>query len=203
MIEHAAWDLAQLRAAFEDAAPFKHVLVDGFLRATALADVRAAFDDEPAERLQDEIMDVLAGPAPPESPALRVVYDTLSSASCLAALSSVTGRSLTAVELRAYVYQPGSYLLPHADRDAVGRRQIAFALYVGSVGELEGGELDLYDVRGGMPDGAGGVVTTTVTRTILPRANRCVLFEVHPRALHRVREVTLGARLSLAGWFLQ
>ncbi len=199
MIDVATWDVAQLRAAFDASVPFRHLIIDDFLGASELADARAAFDDESAERLQDEIMDVLAGPAPPESPGLCAVAGALASAPFLSALSLVTSSELRGVELRSYVYQPGSYLLPHADRDAAGRRQIAFALYLGRVGALEGGELDFYELR----EAGDGRITTAVARTISPRTNRVVFFEVHARALHQVREVTLGARLSLAGWFLR
>jgi len=38
-------------------------------------------------------------------------------------------------------------------------------------------------------------------KCIEPRANRLVLFEVGPAAVHQVRGVTAGARVSLSGWF--
>jgi Rps23 Pro-64 3,4-dihydroxylase Tpa1-like proline 4-hydroxylase len=68
---------------------------------------------------------------------------------------------------------------------------------VASLPALAGGELDLYrcDVAG------GAIVRTAIEKTISPRPNRCVLFAVDRLSLHRVREVTAGGRLSLAGWF--
>ena len=98
--------------------------------------------------------------------------------------------------MRAYAYLPGHYLLPHADRDDGGRRRVAYAYYVDLLECLRGGELDLFDCT---MDGSE-IVSARVATTILPRANRCVFFEVGDRSLHQVREVTSGGRLSLAGW---
>ncbi|MFO0612030.1 MAG: 2OG-Fe(II) oxygenase [Polyangiaceae bacterium] len=202
MIDPFRWNVDAAARAFRESAPFAHVVVDDFIDEQARADVLAAFDDEPAERLQDEIFDVSASSSPPSSAALAAFHARLGEVDVLAAIGAITGVALASVEVRAYVYEPGQYLLPHADRDAGGRRAIAFVYYVGSLPDdegrgLEGGELDLYEteLRG------GEIVRATVHTSIRPVPNRCVLFEVSPTSLHRVREIRSGKRLSLAGWF--
>lgn len=167
-----------------------------------LARVRDAFDDEDADRIQDEIFDVTASSSPPSTPALASLHAALGRRETLDVVGAITGAELVSVEMRAYVYARGQYLLPHADRDEGGRRAVAFAFYVDArPGEdgapLEGGELDLYATE----TRDGDIVRATIATTIVPRANRCVLFEVSPTSLHRVREVRSGVRLSVAGWF--
>lgn len=196
------WGVADASARYRAAAPFPHVVLDGFVAPSVHAALRAAFDGEDADRIQDEIFDVTASPSPPASPALAAFHAGLGSRAVLDAVGAITGSALVSVETRAYVYATGQYLLPHADRDEGGRRAVAYAFYVDALaddggGALEGGELDLYRTE----TRDGEIVGATVHATIAPRANRCVLFEVSATSLHRVREVRAGARLSLAGWF--
>jgi Rps23 Pro-64 3,4-dihydroxylase Tpa1-like proline 4-hydroxylase len=197
VIDPSAWPLEELGARYRAGVPFGHVVIDDFVPAPFLADLRAAFDDEPAEALQDEIFDVMASASPPEHQAFRRIFDRFTSPDVLAAVASITGEAVAGVELRAYAYLPGHYLLPHADRDLGGRRRVAYAFYVDLLDGTAGGELDLYacDLEG------DEIARARVATTIAPRANRCVLFEVSDRSLHRVREITAGGRLSLAGWF--
>jgi Rps23 Pro-64 3,4-dihydroxylase Tpa1-like proline 4-hydroxylase len=198
-VDPARWKLSELAEAYRTAVPFPHVVVDDFADVAALAAMRAAFDDEPARALQDEIFDVMASESPPEHDAFRRFTDGIRSRAVLDAIGSITGASLASAEVRAYAYLPGHYLLPHADRDLGGRRLVAYAFYVDLLEGTEGGELDLYEVV----ERDGEIVEARVATTVLPRANRCVLFEVSERSLHRVREVTAGGRLSLAGWFVR
>jgi hypothetical protein len=202
VIDPLRWDVDAAARAFRASRPFAHVVLDDFLAEDARAGLLAAFDDEEAERLQDEIFDVSASASPPTSPPLAGFHAGLGEPGVLAVISVITGVPLVAIEARAYVYEPGQYLLPHADRDEGGRRAVAFVYYVDSVPDdegrgLEGGELDLYETE--VRDGE--IVRAVVRTTILPRPNRCVLFEVSPTSLHRVREIRSGRRLSLAGWF--
>ena len=62
----------------------------------------------------------------------------------------------------------------------------------------QGGELELFRCE---VDDAGEIVATAPAARIAHRPNRLVLFDVSATSLHQIREVTSGARLSLAGWF--
>lgn len=201
-IDPARWAVEDSAARYRSAAPFPHVVLDAFVEQSVHAALRSAFDDEAADRIQDEIFDVTASPSPPVSPALSAFHASLGSRAVLDAIGAITGATLVSVETRAYVYAAGQYLLPHADRDERGRRAVAYAFYVDAIADdegraLEGGELDLYATE----TRDGEIVSAAVRATIAPRANRCVLFRVSPTSLHRVREIQAGARLSLAGWF--
>jgi 2OG-Fe(II) oxygenase superfamily len=192
-------DVSALAAAYASAVPFRHVVMDDFLEPSLHEELRAAFEDEPADSLEDEIFHVMASKDPPEHLAFQRFRDCLVKRSMLDVVARITEEHTTSVELRAYAYLAGHYLLPHADRDLDGRRRVAFAYYVDNLEGLVGGSLDLYACT----EHAGEIVETRCALSIEPRPNRCVLFEVSELSLHRVREVTKGGRLSIAGWFLK
>jgi Rps23 Pro-64 3,4-dihydroxylase Tpa1-like proline 4-hydroxylase len=125
---------------------------------------------------------------------LGALFEELAAPATLVAVERITGRALSRVEAKSYVYAAGSYLLPHTDNQRA--RRVSFALYLDVEGH--GGELDLYACR----LTAGAVVGARVAATVAPRPGRLVLFDVSPASLHRVREVTAGRRVSVAGWFL-
>lgn len=199
MLDPERWGVDDLRASFSRATPFRHVVMDDFVGESFRRELAAAFDEEPADNLQDEIFDVMASGSPPVSPAFQRFRERARSADVLDAIEAITGERVRDIEARAYAYLPGHYLLPHADRDAGGRRRIAFAFYVDVLEGTAGGELDLYACE----TEAEEIVKTTIATTIAPRPNRCVLLGVGDTSLHRVREVTAGGRLSLAGWFIR
>jgi hypothetical protein len=199
MLDPARWGIDDLTARYARAAPFPHVLIDDFADEGFRKELAAAFDEESADNLQDEIFDVMASGSPPVSPAFLRFRELARSPEVLHAVEAVTGERTRDIEVRAYAYLPGHYLLPHADRDAGGRRRVAFAFYVEVLEGTRGGELDLYRCE----TEGGAIVKTAVVTTIAPRPNRCVLLGVGDTSLHRVREVTAGGRLSLAGWFIR
>jgi Rps23 Pro-64 3,4-dihydroxylase Tpa1-like proline 4-hydroxylase len=113
-------------------------------------------------------------------------------------LARIGGRPVSRVDMRAYGYRPGHYLLPHTDhQDGLGRIY-AYAFYLPSPEPPIDGALELFSCR--LDDGAQ-LIAIASAKQILPRANRLVVFEVGARSLHQVREVLGGLRISLAGWF--
>jgi Rps23 Pro-64 3,4-dihydroxylase Tpa1-like proline 4-hydroxylase len=197
ILDPARWRVDELATRYRSGTPFPHVIIDDFVEAPFLSQLRDAFDDEPARPLEDEIFAVMASESPPEQSAFVQFFERIRARDVLDAISTIANETLGSAELRAYAYLPGHYLLPHADRDLEGRRRVAYAFYVDLLEGTTGGELDLYecDVDG------DEIVGTRVATTIQARANRCVLFGVSEHSLHRVREVMTGGRLSLAGWF--
>ena len=129
---------------------------------------------------------------------LRAFHDALGAAGTRAFVEAVSGKKLSAVEMRSYVYLAGSYLLPHTDSREGGRRSVSYAYYLVGTPNHTGGELDLYECELEGRELAGA--RPTVTIEAIP--NRLVLFDVSPLSLHQVREVTSGGRVSLAGWYL-
>jgi Rps23 Pro-64 3,4-dihydroxylase Tpa1-like proline 4-hydroxylase len=191
-----AWGVAEKAAAWRSAEPFVHVVLDDFVRGERLAELGRAFEDEPASEIHDEIFAMMASNKRLEHPTFRAFEDELGGRDVLEAVSAIAAHPVARVELRAYAYQPGHYLLPHADHQPEVGRAVAIAFYV-DARDVEGGELELFacSMRG------AEIVATRAARRIEARPNRAVLFEVSDRSLHQVREVTRGARLSLAGWF--
>jgi hypothetical protein len=197
VIDPARWDLPSLAAAWRTAEPFAHVAVDDVVGDAALAELRAAVAREPHWPNRGEIFEMMASAAP-TAPALRAFVDALGGAAVRAAVGAISGRTIARADGSSYVYLAGSYLLPHTDHRAGIDRQVAYVYYLSDDDAFSGGELDLYrsDV-----DGAGEIVATEIARTLAPRRDRLLIFDVGPTTLHRVREVRSGARVSLAGWF--
>jgi hypothetical protein len=192
----AARSVERMAAVFHEATPFGHVVIDGFVRRERLGELARAFEDEPAEEIHDEIFSMMASNKRLEHPTFRAFEDELGGRGVLEAVGRIAAHPVSRVELRAYAYLPGHYLLPHADHQPKVGRAVAIAFYVDAT-ELLGGELELFACTFADAE----IVATKSARRIEARANRAVLFEVSDRSLHQVREVTRGMRLSLAGWF--
>ena len=194
----ARWDLAALAAEWRAARPFPHLVLDDFLDEDGLSALRQGVAGEPHWPHRSEIVECMASAAQVQGPNLRAFAAQLGGEDTRRALAAITGTPTSCVEVRSYVYLAGSYLLPHSDHRAGIDRRLAFVLYLSQPEGWHGGELDLYRCHF-----EGGEITgTTVETTIEPRPNRLALLQVSEASLHRVREVTFGARVSLAGWFL-
>jgi len=189
-------DEAELGRAWRAAAPFPHLVFDDFVLGERLPGLCATVDEEPIHHITADIYSFEASAPEPKTEGLRLLRASF--ASTLAPpLSRITGKTLARVDMRAYAYREGHYLLPHTDhQDAVGRA-LAYAYYLPSPEPPEGGELELF--RCVIDD--GDVVATESARLIAPRGNRLVVFDVSDVSLHQVREVLRGLRASLSGWF--
>lgn len=187
-------DLAGLAARWRAANPFPHLIFDDF--APDPDALLALLEEEPVEPYTADLYAFEASAPEPRSPELRELRAGFAAA-LAAPLSRLTGRTLTRVDMRAYAYRPGHYLLPHTDhRDGLGR-VLAYAYYLPSPEPPDGGELELFACTA-----EGGELTGARSATVIePRPNRLVVFEVSDTSLHQVREVLAGLRLSLAGWF--
>ncbi len=179
------------------APPFPHVVVDDVLEPAALAALFEILEDEPVERYVADLYAFDATAPVPTTAAFAAMRDDFAGTFAPWA-SRVTGKSVRGVDLRAYAYRPGDYLLPHADHQDGLDRQLAFAYYLPSPEPPTGGELELYACR---LDASGAIVETTSAALIDARPNRLVVFDVSTISLHQVREVLAGTRLSLSGWF--
>ncbi|XP_022105477.1 prolyl 3-hydroxylase OGFOD1-like [Acanthaster planci] len=114
----------------------------------------------------------------------------------LAWLRKVTGIPLDdTVDMTCSKYNYTDSLLCHDDE--LGGRRIAFILYlVPPWEEKDGGALDLFKVdEHGQP--------SQVVKSLLPKWNNFVFFEVTPVSFHQVAEVLAQdkCRLSVSGWF--
>lgn len=180
--------------AWRAASPFPHLVIDN--AASDPDALLALLEEESVGRYEGDLFVFEATPPEPRSAELKRVRDALAAAYC-AALTRITERAVTKIDMRAYAYRPGHYLLPHTDHQDGLARQLAYAYYLPTPDAPAGGELELFAVR----EERGEIVETTSAKLIEPVPNRLAIFEVGDRSLHQVREVLGGLRLSLAGWF--
>jgi hypothetical protein len=192
-----AWhDEDRLSRVWRAAQPFSHLIFDDLVPDGVLPELLAILEDEPVERYEGDIFVFEASAPEPATAGLRELRDSF--ASILSPpLSRITGRQLRRVDMRAYAYRVGHYLLPHSDHQEDLGRAVAYAYYLPSPEPPSGGELEMFSCRAEN----GELVSTESTRLIEPSPNRLVVFEVSARSLHQVREVLDGLRISLAGWF--
>lgn len=192
-----AWnDETAAAASWRAAQPFPHLVVDDVLSDTALSELFAALDEEAVERYEGELFRFEASSPEPATPEFHDVRAAFAHA-LAPVLSRITGKTVSRVDMRAYAYRSGHYLLPHSDHQDGLARALAYAYYLPSPEPPHGGELELFACR--MADGE--IVATETAKLIEARANRLVVFDVSDVSLHQVREVLAGLRISLAGWF--
>lgn len=181
---------------WRSASPFPHLVIDDVLEAAELAALMAELDEESVEPYEAELFRFEASAPEPRSDELRAIRAGF--AEMLAPpLTRITGRRVTRVDMRAFAYRPGHYLLPHTDHQEDLARQLAYIFYLPTPEPPIDGALELFACRAE----GGEIVATESARLIEPRPNRLVVFEVADVSLHQVREVLGGLRISLAGWF--
>jgi Rps23 Pro-64 3,4-dihydroxylase Tpa1-like proline 4-hydroxylase len=186
-------------AAGWQADPFRHAVFDGVLAEPDLERLMAILDEEPVEHVENDIYSFDATAPEPTTEAFRDLRETFARelAPAMTQMLAPGASGVSRVDMRAYAYRPGDYLLPHTDcQDGLGR-VLAYVYYVPSPEPPSGGELELYRCA----TEGGELVTIDSAKLVEPRANRLVVFEVSELSLHQVREVMQGLRISLAGWF--
>jgi Rps23 Pro-64 3,4-dihydroxylase Tpa1-like proline 4-hydroxylase len=196
-IDAGAWNLRVLERRWQRSLPFRHIVMPNAVGAEDCALLTAALDEEPAERMANEIYEVNATGEQLTQPALTALREELTGEAMLTALRTLSGKRVTHVKARGYAYTSGHYLLPHADRDVDSLRRVAFVLYVAVSDDLEGGELELFHCETEM----GQIIATDPAGRIAPQVGTLVLFDVSETSLHQVREVIRGTRGSISGWF--
>jgi Rps23 Pro-64 3,4-dihydroxylase Tpa1-like proline 4-hydroxylase len=196
-VDWSRFDRTALAHSWRCATPFPHIVLDGFLPDASLADLRQAVSREPHGPNYADFYEMMASAEPVAHPTLRRFADEITTPDACRFAADVTGKTPARADLRSYVYLAGSYLLPHSDYQATAGRLLSWALYLLPRASSAGGELELFDCALDREE----VVSAKPSTVIDPVENRFVLFDVSPRSLHQVREVTGGGRASLSGWF--
>ncbi len=189
----AALDEAALARAWRDAQPFPHFVIDDVV---APAELAAILDEESVDRYEGDLFVFDATTPEPATGEFRALREAFARA-LAPPLSRITGKRVATVDMRAFAYRVGHYLLPHSDHREGLHRALAYVYYLPSPEPPVGGELELF--RCAIDDGE--LVSIESAKLVEPRGHRLVVFEVSDVSLHQVREVLGGLRLSLAGWF--
>jgi Rps23 Pro-64 3,4-dihydroxylase Tpa1-like proline 4-hydroxylase len=176
--------------------PFRYVVFDEVVDPSGLDEIMAILDEEPVTFYTSDIFAFDATAPEPTTAELRTLRDRFAR-ELAPVMTKLGGKPVSRVDMRAYAYRPGHYLLPHTDHQDHLERVLAYAYYLPSPDPAVGGELELFRCTAE----GGELVTTDSAKLIEPRPNRLVVFEVGDLSLHQVREVMSGLRLSLAGWF--
>lgn len=191
-LERLMMDADKLRASYDAARPYPHVVIDNFLTPEALEAAIAAFPpgDSNVWQLQDwsyhghrvsnkkACNEELQIPVP-----LRRIMRELDCSLFLRCLSMITGIRLllpdpTWLGNAIFLIEPGGFLNAHADYsnhfEAGLDHRINLLLYFNRDWREEyGGHLDLYELG-----------TPTPITSIMPIANRCVIFDATSKSYH-------------------
>ena len=171
--------------------PFPHVVVEDFLDddtldlvIDALAGLEYSFSESDlfSYWASVKLTDI-------DHPALNVLREDLGDKSWRKEVSQAFQVSkLSRIDMAAYVYGQGDFLLPHDDQ--VEDRIIAYSLHLTpDLEELDGGSLDLFE---GKKDG-----TSKLVKSIIPKFNSLNMFEVSETSWHQVSEILTDIQLSL------
>ena len=102
-------------------------------------------------------------------------------------------KKLSCIDMAAYVYGLGDFLLPHDDQ--VEGRVIAYSLHLTpEITEKMGGSLNIFKA-----DDAG---KSKLVDSIIPEYNSLIMFEVSDSSWHQVSEIMQDIqRLTVTGWY--
>lgn len=191
------FDVELLSENFRKARPFSHIVIDNFLEENFFERLRKAVGElEFEEKFSDlfffsqtKDLDSM------ENEVIKEFYEFISSRKFLEFIEDITLLgNFSFVDMAATLYARGNYLLPHDD--TVENRKLAYMLYLEDFKAGEGAELALYDSLEGSP--------IDIKKTIFPKRNRLVIFEVGNKdvvSFHEVIEVVKDKkRFTIGGW---
>lgn len=179
-----------------DVSPFPHVVVENFLDEDtldlvidALAGLEYTFSESDlfSYWASVKLTDI-------DHPALNILREDLGDKGWRDKVAKAFQVSkLSKIDMAAYVYGLGDFLLPHDDQ--VENRIIAYSLHLTpDLEDNDGGSLDLFESN---KEGKSQLV-----KSIIPKFNSLNMFEVSATSWHQVSEILTDIqRLTLTGWY--
>ena len=176
--------------------PFPHVVVRNFLDSPTLdlaIDALAGLEYDFKESdlfsywASVELTDV-------NHPAINIIRDDLGDQAWRKKVAeSFKVKKLSSIDMAAYVYGLGDFLLPHDDQ--VEGRIIAYSLHLTpEITDKMGGALNIFKAD---KDGKSKLVDS-----LIPEYNSLIMFEVSDRSWHEVNEIVMDIqRLTVTGWY--
>ena len=176
--------------------PFPHVIVRDFLDTSTLDLVIDALAGLEYEFDESDLFSYLSfGLTDIDHPVINILRDDLGDdfwRKKVAEKFSV--KPISKIDMGAYVYGLGDFLLPHDDQ--VEGRIIAYSLHLTDIKITEkmGGALHIYEA-----DKSG---KSTLVESIIPEYNSLIMFEVSNHSWHQVGEILDDIqRLTVTGWY--
>ena len=188
-------DTDGLRTKFKASKPFPNLILKDFFNLEKMIALLRALAKEQFQLKDSDLftffqtIDFRASKNQP----IKKWRDFLASPEFIDYLSKISNTKLkNNPECFATIYQDTNYLLPHDDR--MENRKIAYMVYLSNLSKKEGGTLNFYSSRKGLP--------LKIAKKIAVSFNTLVLFEVSKKSFHSVSEVTAKKqRLTVTGWF--
>ena len=178
---------------FEQNVPIKHLVIENFLEKheELLETVRnLEFKEKNSDLFDIFQTDDLSNT---NNKILLEFLSLINSSKAKNFIFEISGKKITNADFHATKYVKTHYLLPHDDQ--LEGRKIAYLYYCSTLEKEDGGALELFSVN----DEKRPV---EVVKSIQPKENTLVLFEVSDESFHQVSEVVKDIeRFTIGGWF--
>ena len=171
--------------------PFPHVVVQDFLDEPTLDLVIDALAGLEYDFKESDLFSYWASLELTDinHPAINILRDDLGDK----VSKSFNVKKLSSIDMAAYVYGLGDFLLPHDDQ--VEGRIIAYSLHLTpEITEEMGGALNVFE--------ANDTGKSKLVDSIIPEYNSLIMFEVSDYSWHEVSEILMDIqRLTVTGWY--
>ena len=176
--------------------PFSHVVVKNFLDPPTLDLVIDALAGLEYDFKESDLFSYWASVELTDinHPAINILRDDLGGEIWRKKVAeSFKVKQLSSIDMAAYVYGLGDFLLPHDDQ--VEGRIIAYSLYLTpEITEKMGGALNIFK--------ANDAGESKLVDSIIPEYNSLIMFVVSDSSWHQVSEVMQDIqRLTVTGWY--
>ena len=176
--------------------PFKHVVVKNFLDPPTLDLVIDALAGLEYDFKESDLFSYWASIDLTDinHPAINILRDDLGGEIWRKKVAeSFKVKKLSSIDMAAYVYGLGDFLLPHDDQ--VEGRIIAYSLHLTpEITEKMGGALNIFK--------ANDAGKSKLVDSIIPEYNSLIMFEVSDSSWHQVSEIMQDIqRLTVTGWY--
>ena len=176
--------------------PYPHIVVKNFLDDSTLDLVIDALAGLEYDFKESDLFSYWASVelTDIDHPAINILRDDLGDKLWRNKVAEAfSSKPLSSIDMAAYVYGLGDFLLPHDDQ--VEERIIAYSLHLTpEITEEMGGALQIFDVDKNNK--------SKLVDSIIPEYNSLIMFEVSKHSWHQVGEILQDIqRLTVTGWY--
>lgn len=176
--------------------PYPHVIVKDFLDTSTLDLVIDALAGLEYDFKESDLFSYWASVELTniDHPAINILRDDLGDELWRKKVAEAfSSKPLSSIDMAAYVYGLGDFLLPHDDQ--VEERIIAYSLHLTpEISEEMGGSLQMFDIDDNN--------NSKLVDSVIPEYNSLIMFEVSKHSWHQVGEILQDIqRLTVTGWY--